>query len=99
MSTSATPEHAVGNGIATAAELRLTLYVRHYCHLCEEMLAALEPLRSEFRFEVDAVDVDSDPALEERYGLLVPLLAHAESELCHYHFDNVKVRAYLTKIR
>jgi len=82
-----------------AASARLTLYGRGYCHLCEEMLAALEPLRAEFGFAVDIVDVDSDAALEQRFGALVPVLMHAGAELCHYHLDAAKVRAYLAKIR
>jgi Glutaredoxin-like domain (DUF836) len=62
------------------ATLRLTLYGRSYCHLCDEMLAALANLRGEF-------------------GTLVPVLMHAGTELCHYHLDTGKVRAYLVKIR
>ncbi len=80
-------------------DARLTLYGRGYCHLCDEMLAALEPLRREFSIDVDLVDVDCDAALEQRYGSLVPVLVHAGAELCHYHLDAAKVRAYLVKIR
>ena len=79
--------------------LRLTLYGRSYCHLCDEMLAALATLCGEFGFAVDVVDVDSDAALEQRFGTLVPVLMHAGTELCHYHLDAGKVRAYLAKIR
>lgn len=78
---------------------RLTLYGRSYCHLCDEMRAALEPMREEFGLTIDLVDVDSDEALEQRLGSLVPVLMHAGVELCHYHFDAPKVRAYLAKIR
>ncbi len=81
------------------APLRLTLYGRSYCHLCDEMLAALDSLRGEFGFAVDVVDVDSDAALEQRFGTLVPVLMHAGTELCHYHLDAGKIRAYLVKIR
>jgi len=82
-----------------AATARLTLYGRSYCHLCEEMLAALEPLRAEFGFAVDVVHVDADTTLEQRFGALVPVLVHAGAELCHYRLDLPKVRAYLVKIR
>jgi hypothetical protein len=75
--------------------LRLTLYSRNCCHLCDEMLDALAPLRSEFGFTVDVVDVDSDPALKRRFGILVPVLVHAGTELCHYRLEVGKVRAYL----
>ncbi len=82
-----------------AANARFVLYGRNYCHLCEDMLAALAPLCDEFSFAVDVVDVDSDAALEARFGELVPVLMHAGTELCHYHLDVAKVRAYLGKIR
>ena len=78
---------------------RLTLYGRSYCHLCDEMLAALVPLRDEFGFAVDVVDVDADAVLEQRFGVLIPVLMHADTELCHYRLDAAKVRAYLVKIR
>ncbi len=78
---------------------RLTLYSREYCHLCDEMLAALGPLREEFGIAIDVIDVDSDATLERRFGTLVPVLLHAGTELCHYHLDAPKIRAYLAKIR
>ncbi|MGP1676367.1 MAG: glutaredoxin family protein [Giesbergeria sp.] len=81
------------------AKAQLTLYGRSYCHLCDEMLAALGPLRDEFGCTIDVVDVDSDAALEQRFGTMVPVLMHADIELCHYHLDAPKVRAYLVKIR
>jgi thioredoxin reductase (NADPH) len=81
-----------------AASVALTLYSRSYCHLCDDMAAALEPLRSEFGFRIERVDVDRDPALEARYGARVPVLAHGEAELCHSFLDATRVRAYLARI-
>ncbi len=88
----------MGSGGEQAA-VRLTLYGRSYCHLCDEMLAALEPMRTEFGLAIDVVDVDDDAALEQRFGSLVPVLMHAGVELCHYHLDAPKVRAYLVNFR
>jgi glutaredoxin len=81
------------------ANKALTLYGRTYCHLCEDMLAALEALRGEFSFSVEVVDVDSDPALEAKYDELVPVLEAGGRELCHYFLDVAKVREYLGGIR
>jgi thiol-disulfide isomerase/thioredoxin len=78
---------------------RLTLYGRTYCHLCDDMLAALEAMRSEFRFDVDVVDVDADPALEALYDELVPVLTVGEKVLCHYFLDAAAVREYLGDFR
>lgn len=65
----------------------LTLYGRKWCHLCDDMLAALEAMRPAWDFSVTVVDVDSDPALEAKYDEIVPVLALGERELCRYHFD------------
>ena len=84
---------------------RFTLYGRNYCHLCHDMLAALEALRSRqgLSFVIEVVDVDADLQLEARYDELVPVLAappvgapQAEpQELCHYFLDVEAVMAYL----
>ena len=80
----------------------MRLYSRDYCHLCQDMLAALEALRGEPGvgfFDIDVVDVDADPALEAKYDELVPVLVDAEGgELCHYFLDAAKVREYLNKV-
>ena len=79
---------------------QLTLFSRTYCHLCDDMLAALDSLRGEFVFDVTVVDVDADPVLEARYDELVPVLAGADGvELCHYFLDAAKVREYLGRFR
>ena len=63
------------------------------------MLAALEELRGEFSFEVAVVDVDADPALEQKYDELVPVLELDGQELCHYFLDTAKVREVLAAFR
>lgn len=77
----------------------LTLYGRGYCHLCEDMKIALEPLRRDFSFVLHEVDVDTDPATEARFGELVPVLmvgapATPGEELCHYFLDENRVKAW-----
>jgi hypothetical protein len=80
------------------AERRLTVYSRAGCHLCGEMVEALRRLQGLERFEIQVVDVDSDPALARRHGEKVPVLMHGEAELCHYRLDPGKVAAYLAKL-
>jgi len=83
----------------TGASPRLTLYSRAYCHLCDDMLAALEVLRGEYSFHVEILDVDADPELEAKYNELVPVLTADGTELCHYFLDEPKVREYLIRFR
>ncbi|MGF6481824.1 glutaredoxin family protein [Paraburkholderia sp. JPY419] len=73
----------------------LTLYGRAWCHLCEDMRAALEPLLAEFGAQLAVIDVDRDPLLEARYNELVPVLVCDGVELCHHHLDEARVRAAL----
>ncbi|HSD60739.1 MAG TPA: glutaredoxin family protein, partial [Burkholderiales bacterium] len=46
----------------------LVVYSRGYCHLCDDMIGALRPLERTLGFRLRVVDVDADPALEQRYG-------------------------------
>jgi len=81
--------------------LRLTLYSRSWCHLCEDMLEALRAFmaRAGLAFTVEVVDVDADPALLARYDELVPVLAGVPGgrEICHYFLDEAALQAYLAE--
>ncbi len=79
----------------------LTVYARSYCHLCDDMIAALRELQGRFAFEINVVDVDSDAVLETRYGDLVPVLTGdgGRRELCHYFMDASVVTAFLMEMR
>jgi hypothetical protein len=82
-------------------EVSFTLYSRSYCHLCEDMLAALNALQSaSLHFAVDVIDVDADPALVARFDELVPVLFGdlGQPELCHYFLDEAAVRHYLATL-
>lgn len=79
--------------------MRLTLYGRSYCHLCEEMLDALTPLRNQYGFDVEWIDVDQDLALEAKHGEFVPVLMHGETMICHYHLDAARLTALLDSLR
>ena len=54
--------------------IRLTLYSRPDCHLCEEMRREVEDLLGDLSHEWDVVDVDRDPELARRYGDSIPIL-------------------------
>lgn len=77
-----------------------TLYTRSYCHLCDDMLEALQSLSSEYPFTVELIDVDADETLVAQFDELVPVLFgkkdDAESvQLCNYFLDEAKTREFL----
>jgi len=53
--------------------IRVTLYTRKNCHLCDQARADLDSLRAEFPHELVEIEIDSDPILEERYKEIVPV--------------------------
>ncbi len=77
----------------------LTVYGREDCHLCRDMVDALEDFQAGLAFELQWVDVDADPGLARRYGPLVPVLMAGEREICHYFLDAAALNAYFTEIR
>jgi glutaredoxin len=64
--------------------MRVTLYTRVGCHLCEEAERVLREQRAVTPFRLDLVDVDRDPELVRRYGVRVPVVAVDDVELFEY---------------
>jgi thiol-disulfide isomerase/thioredoxin len=56
--------------------IALTLYSRPGCHLCDDMKAIVERVIRSLPgpITVEEVDISTDPALEARYGLEIPVL-------------------------
>lgn len=73
----------------------LYLYGAAYCHLCEEMRAALAPLATELNFTVHWVEIDEHPQLEDQFREKIPVLVYQEQEICHYHLDEQALRSCL----
>ena len=73
----------------------LDLYVRHNCHLCEDMHAQLVALQDEYRFSLKVHDVDQSPDWAYAYGEKVPLLMAADVEVCRYFLDLQAFKTYV----
>jgi glutaredoxin len=55
-------------------QARVELFTRLGCHLCEQAKAVLTELRAELPFSLLETDVDSNFALQQAYGLRVPVV-------------------------
>jgi len=75
--------------------VRLTLYTRRGCHLCEDMSALLQEFSADYTYIIDSVDIDSDAVLRERFHLLVPALYRGDDEICHHFLDLSRLQAAL----
>ena len=62
----------------TRTMLTVTLYSRPGCCLCEEMEAIVRAVqkdrRNEIPFQIEKVDISTDPELNSRFSLEIPVL-------------------------
>lgn len=77
--------------------MRLTLYARDECHLCDQAMDVLAAARAP---DYDSVWIDGDAGLEARYGIRVPVLREEDSgaEL-GWPFDAEAVVRFLRELR
>jgi glutaredoxin len=54
---------------------RVTLYTRNGCCLCEDAKRVLDSAGKRVGFELDIVDIDTDPTLQNVYNDEVPVIA------------------------
>ncbi|HJU39270.1 MAG TPA: glutaredoxin family protein [Tahibacter sp.] len=73
--------------------MRLILFQRDDCKLCDEALAVLAAAHAP---EFESVFVDDDEDLEARYGMRVPVLREeASARELEWPFDPAAVRRFL----
>jgi len=75
--------------------MRIVMYSRPGCHLCEQTADWLETLGA----EVTTVDVDADPAGAREYGLRVPVVVHEGRVVVEGRFDLATLAERLTAAR
>ena len=54
--------------------MRLTLYSKPGCHLCDDVRLLLDELQPEYSFTVDEVDITRDAELFARYRYEIPVV-------------------------
>jgi hypothetical protein len=78
----------------------LTLLTRAECGLCEDMLNELQALRARHALPpLRLLDVDSDPQLQRRYGLKIPVLLLDQIPVCSARLDQAELLRALRALR
>ena len=80
-----------------ALPVRVVLYGRDGCHLCDQARTMLERVREETGEGFVEVDVDVDPDLRERYGELVPVVTVDGVQQGYWRIEAARVRAALAR--
>ncbi len=78
-----------------SAEPRVTFYSRVGCHLCDDARAVVARVCADLGESFVEVDVDSDPALEDRFGEEVPVTFVDGRQHDFWRVDEGRLRAAL----
>ena len=70
--------------------LTVTLYTRNDCHLCEEARADLDSLQEKYPHRLVEIDIDSDPALQKKYLVEIPVV-EVGPYILKFPFDKQKL--------
>ena len=61
--------------------LKVTLFTKAGCHLCEDVEAALAALQTQYPHKLVTVDITTDEALFARYRFTIPVVRVGDVEL------------------
>ena len=75
--------------------MKVTVYSRPGCHLCDEMKAVVARVARKLPVSLEEVDISTDPTLEERYGLEVPVLLVEGRKAAKYRIGEDELLAIL----
>ena len=75
--------------------IRLTLYTRPGCHLCEDMKAVIDRAIRGVPTTCEEVDISKDPTLEQRYGMQIPVLLVNGRKIAKYRIGEEDLRRAL----
>jgi glutaredoxin len=54
--------------------VRIEIYSRPGCHLCDEAKEVIERVRRRYPFSMRSINIETDPALEQEYGEQIPVV-------------------------
>jgi hypothetical protein len=82
---------------AEARTPRVTLYGRAGCHLCDNAREVISRVCESLGEEFAEVDIDTDPALVERFGEEIPVTYVDGRQHDFWRVDAGRLRAALTR--
>lgn len=72
--------------------MRFTLYTKPECGLCDDAKQVLAQFRKECAFDLELVNIETDPAVFERYKYDIPVLAINGHEAAKHVLNLKKLR-------
>ena len=75
--------------------ISLTLYSRPGCHLCDEMKAVVARVAGAIPLSLQEIDISTDPTLDARYGLDIPVLLVEGKKAAKYRVTETELTRLL----
>jgi hypothetical protein len=75
--------------------IALTIYSRPGCHLCDEMKSVIRQVARTVPLTLEEIDISSDPDLDARYGLEIPVLMVDGKRAAKYRIGERELRQVL----
>ena len=75
--------------------IAVTLYSRPGCHLCDDMKAVVQRVGQGMPITMEILDISTDPELEARYGLEIPVLLVDGKKAAKYRISEEELRRIL----
>ena len=79
----------------SATPLRLTLYSKPGCHLCDEMKDLLVRIAADATLAIDEIDISTDATLTALYGWDIPVLMLGGRKLAKHRITEDDLRRRL----
>lgn len=67
--------------------IRIEIYSRPGCHLCDEAKAVIEPLTQRYALQLTVTNVDSNAELRAAYGTEIPVVLINGAEAFRHRVD------------
>ena len=75
--------------------IRIDIYSRPGCHLCDEAKAAIEPFCERYAVVLRTINVESSADLENRYGSDIPVVLVNGDEAFRHRVDRTELERKL----
>jgi glutaredoxin len=79
--------------------IKLTLYTKPKCHLCDVMKEELMRYDSIYEIEVSEINIENDEELSAKYGEKIPVLIYDGRMICKYRHDKYKFDRFCKSVQ
>jgi glutaredoxin len=79
-------------------EVRIEMYSRTGCHLCDEARDVIDRIQTRYAFDFEVVNIAENPELESRYGSEIPVIHINGNKAFKYRVDPVEFEKKLERL-